>query len=54
LEKWVKMSWTTNKIDSNDKNKKMDWFKLKKIILDTIRGVQFLYIFYKFDYKFGS
>ena len=48
------MSWTTNKMDSNDKNKKIDWFKLKKIILGTIRVDQFLNISYKFDYKFGS
>ena len=48
------MSWTTNKMDSNDKNKKIDWFELKKIIISTIRGDQFLYISHKFDYKFGS
>ena len=48
------MSWTTNKMDSNDKNKKIDWFELKKIIISTIQGDQFLYISHKFDYKFGS
>ena len=24
LENWVKMSWTTNKVGSNDKNRKID------------------------------
>ena len=54
LENWVKMSRTTDKVGSNDKNKKIDWFKLKKIILGIVRGDQFLYIFHKFDYKFDS
>ena len=54
LENWVKMSWTTNKVGSNDKNRKIDWFKLKKIVFGTVRGDQFLYISHKFDYKFGS
>ena len=35
-----------------DHNKvKMDWFYLKKIIISTIRGDQFLYIFLEFGYK---
>ena len=38
------MSWTTRKIDPNDKKMKIDWFNLKKIVLGTIRGDQFLYI----------
>ena len=54
LENWAKMSWTTNKVDSNDKNRKLDWFKLKKIVLGTVRGNQFLYISQNFDYKFDS
>ena len=41
-------------MDSNDKNKKIDWFKFKKIVLGTVWEDQFLYIFHKFDYKFGS
>ena len=48
------MSWTTNKVSSNDKNRKIDGFKLKKIVIGTVRGDQFLYISHKFDYKFGS
>ena len=54
LENWAKMSSTTIKVGSNDKNRKIDWFKLKEIIIDTIQGDQFLYIFFKFNYKFGS
>ena len=36
LKDWVKGIWTTNKMDSSDKNKKIDWFKPKKIVLDTV------------------
>ena len=54
LENWVKMSRTTDKVGSNDKNRKIDWFKQKKIILGIVRGDQFLYISHKFDYKFDS
>ena len=32
---------------------KIDWLNLKKIIIDTVRGGQFLYITLKFDYKFN-
>ena len=31
---------------------KIDWFNLKKIILNTVRGDQFFYISLKFDHKF--
>ena len=48
------MSWTTSKVDSYDKKMKIDWFNLKKIVLGTIRGDQFLYISPKFGYKFSS
>ena len=54
LENWVKMSRTTDKVGSNDKNRKIDWFKLKKIILSIVREDQFLYISHKFNYKFDS
>ena len=36
LENWVLMSWTTNKVDSDDKKRKIDWFKVKEIVLGTI------------------
>ena len=39
------MSWTTIIVDPDDKKTKINWFYPKKIILDTIRGDQFLYIF---------
>ena len=47
------MSWTTNKVDSDYKKKKIDWFKLKEIVLGAVRGDQFLYISLKFDYKYN-
>ena len=47
------MSLTINKVDSDDKKRKIDWFKLKKIVLDTVRGVQLLYISLKFHYKYN-
>ena len=31
-------------MDPDEKKAKIDWFCLKKIVLDTIRGDQFLYI----------
>jgi len=38
------MSQTTSKVDPDDKKMKIDWFNLKKVVLDTIREDQFLYI----------
>ena len=32
------MGQTLSKVDPDDKKMKIDWFNLKKIILDTIRG----------------
>ena len=40
------MSWVVIIVDSNDNEVKIDWFPLKKIILGTVRGDQFLYIFF--------
>ena len=51
MENWAKMSWKINYMDSSDKKMKMDKFKLQKIVLDTVRGDQFLYIALKFDYN---
>ena len=48
------MSWTTYKVGSKDKKRKIDWFEVKKIVLDIIWEDQFLYISHKFDYNFGS
>ena len=44
LKNWALMSQTTSKVDLDDKKMKIDWFNLKKIILNIIRGDQFLYI----------
>ena len=33
---------------------KMNKFELKKIALGTVREDQFLYIYFKFDYKYNS
>ena len=38
------MSQTTSEVDPDDKKMKIDWFNLKKIVLNTIQGDQFLYI----------
>ena len=44
LENWALVNQTTNKVDLDDKRIKIDKFKLKKIVLNTIRGDQLLYI----------
>ena len=41
-------------MDLDDKKMKIDWINLKKIVLGTVRGDQFLCISLKFDYKFNS
>ena len=38
------MSQTTSKVDPDDRKMKIDWFNIKRIVLSTIRGDQFLYI----------
>ena len=47
LENWVLVNQTTSKVDFDDKRMKIDKFKLKKIVLGTIRRNQFLYIDYQ-------
>ena len=44
LENWVLVNQTTTKVDLDDKRIKIDKFKLKKIVLSTIRRDQLLYI----------
>ena len=44
LENWALMNQTASKVDSDDKEMKIDWFNLKKIVLGIIWGDQFLYI----------
>ena len=47
LKNWVLVNQTTSKVDFDDKRMKVDKFKLKKIVLGTIRRNQFLYIDYQ-------
>ena len=54
LENWVLMNQISSKVDSDDKEMKIDWFILNKIVLGTVRGDQFLYNPYKFDYRVDS
>ena len=34
LKNWAKMSWMANKVDLNDKNRKINGFQLKKVVLE--------------------
>ena len=47
LKNWVLVNQTTSKVDFDYKRMKVDKFKLKKIVLGTIRRNQFLYIDYQ-------
>ena len=38
------MSWIAIIVDLNNNKVKIDWFNLKKIVIGTIRGDQFLFI----------
>ena len=38
------MNQKTSKVGLDDKRMKIDKFKLKKVLLSTVRGEQFLYI----------
>ena len=48
------MDQITIKVNSDDERMKMNKFELKKIVIGTVRGDQFLYISLKFDYKYNS
>jgi len=41
-------------VDSSDKNRKINGFQLKKVVLGEVCGDQFLYLYLKYDYKFIS
>ena len=45
LENQALMSWITIIVDPDDKKKKINWFYLKKIVINLIQRGQFLYIF---------
>ena len=48
------MNQTITKVDLNHKRLKIDRFILKKIVLGIVRGDQFFYIPFRFDYKVSS
>ena len=48
------MSWVAIIVDPNDNKVKVDWFYLKKIVIGTVQGDQFLIIFLEVDYKYSS
>ena len=48
------MNQTNVKVDLDDKRMKLDRFVVKKIVLGSVRGDQFLYISFRFDYKVNS
>ena len=48
------MDQITIKVNSDDERMKINKFELKKIVIGTVRGDQFLYISLKFDYKYNS
>ena len=48
------MNQTNVKVDPDDKKMKLDRFVVKKIVIGTIRGDQFLYLSFRFDYKVSS
>ena len=41
-------------MDSDDNKVKVNWFYIRKIILGTVRGDQFLYILFEVGYKYSS
>ena len=46
------MSWVAIIVDPNDNKVKIDWFYLKKMVLGTVQGDQFLYIILEVHYKY--
>ena len=48
------MNRTNIKVDLDDKKMKLDRFVVKKIVLGTVQGDQFLYLSFRFDYKVSS
>ena len=48
------MNQTNIKVDPDDKKMKLNRFVVKKIVLGTVRGDQFLYLSFRFDYKVSS
>ena len=46
LENYSLISWITIIVNQDDKKTKINWFYPKKIIISSIQGGQFLYIFF--------
>ena len=47
------MNWVVIIVDPNDNKVKIEWFYLKKIVISTVQGDQFLYIILGVDYKYS-
>ena len=47
------MSWVVAIMDPDDNKIEVVWFYLKKVILGTVRGDQFLYILPEVGYKYS-
>ena len=41
-------------MDLDDNKVKVDWFYLKKIVINTVQGDQFMYILLEVDYKYST
>ena len=47
------MSWVTITMDPDHSKAKVNKYYLKKIVLDIVRGDQFMYILLEVDYKYS-
>ena len=47
------MSWITVRMDLEDNKVKVGWIYLRKFVLDTVRGDQFVYILLEVGYKYS-
>ena len=47
------MSWITIRMDLKDNKVKVEWIYLRKFVLDTVRGDQFLYILLEIGYRYS-
>ena len=47
------MSWITIRMDLKDNKVKVEWIYLRKFVLGTVRGDQFLYILLEIGYRYS-
>ena len=47
------MSWITIRMDLKDNKVKVEWIYLRKFVLDTVQGDQFLYILLEIGYRYS-